>query len=68
MKVYTGKPGNMRVVHRQLKTRKTVRKHKIYCSDWPLKGEWLYLSDNATAVFTINGQRGRYINGDWEQC
>jgi hypothetical protein len=50
------------------KPRKTVKKSRFECKDGPYQGAILMLTDGATAVFTINGQTGRYNNGEWQSC
>lgn len=41
-------------------------KKPFLCQNGPLAGEKLYLTDGATAVFTIAGETGKYVNGVWE--
>ncbi len=48
--------------------RKTVTKSPFACIDGPLQGKTLFLQpDGCTAIFTINGQCGRYRQGLWER-
>jgi hypothetical protein len=67
MKVYKGKPNNVRRIAHKM-PRKVAVKRKYECQDGPLKGQSLWLTDGKTAVFTINGQTGLYDNGEWQQC
>lgn len=67
MKVYSGNPNRVRKTAHRMPP-KTPGKNKFICNDGPLKGHSLWLTDGTTAVFTINGQTGRYNNGEWQQC
>jgi hypothetical protein len=46
--------------------RKTVKKIAWLCLNGPLQGHKLWLTNGTTAIFTINGQTGRYNHGEWE--
>lgn len=42
------------------------RKKKFICSNGPLRGHELWLTDGTTAYFTYRKQTGRYSDGKWE--
>lgn len=67
MKVYKGNPNKVRKLAHKM-PRKVATKKKFDCIDGPMKGQSLWLTDGTTAVFTLNGQTGRYNNGEWQQC
>ena len=67
MKVYTGKPDSKRKLAHQM-PRKTAKKHTFKCVGGPYDGKTLFLTDGVTAVFTVGGNKGRYNNGEWQQC
>lgn len=70
MRVYRGqwrKPLKQKTPNAGTKN-KAQHKRKFLCNDGPLSGQSLFLTDGISAIFTINGVKGRYNNGDWEQC
>lgn len=55
----------------QFKRRATVKKTAKFpclCQDGPFWGATLYLDEHmpATAIFTVRGETGRYVDGKWE--
>lgn len=70
MKVYRGQchtPLRQKLPNAGTK-RKAHHKRKYLCNNGPLDGQSLYLTDGYSAIFTMNGIKGRYIMGEWEQC
>ena len=75
MKVYKGKPGNMRHALPNFATPiGKAKKSKFKCDGGPYDGESLYLTQGSTAVMTVKGQKGQYIfnqktkTTEWRTC
>lgn len=43
-----------------------IKKFAFYCTDGPLLGYTLFLTDGVSIVFSMAGQTGRYNLGKWE--
>lgn len=46
---------------------KRIRKTNYKCKDGPYAGYTLALSSDSTCVFSVGSNRGRYVNGHWEE-
>ena len=67
VKIFSGNPRRVTKFKGKGLTTKATRKTAMHCSDGPYKGETLYLVEPSTCVFSVGANKGRYINGYWQE-
>lgn len=67
VKIFKGNPNKVNKFKAKGLATKRTNKKAMYCSDGPYKGETLYLVEPSTCVFSVGSNRGRYINGYWQE-
>lgn len=64
---FTGNPNKVTKFKAKGESHKRTSKKAMRCKDGPYEGHTLYLVNPSTCVFSVGANKGRYVNGHWEE-